>query len=65
MTNSPISFVETFFPSKFKMSALIPGMGALKDPTLKGRCKQQCKIEPETSVPPAEFIIGTLDLPMT
>ena len=46
------------------MSALIPGIGALKDPTLKGLCKQQCKIDPETSVPPAEFMIGTLDLPI-
>ena len=37
------------------MSALIPGIGALNEPTLKGRCRQQCKIDPETSVPPAEL----------
>ena len=26
-------------------------MGALNEPTLKGLCKQQCSIDPDTSVP--------------
>ena len=64
ITNSPIWSIDTFSPFESTISALIPGMGALKDPTLNGLCKQQCKIDPETSVPPAEFMIGTFDFPM-
>ena len=50
ITSSPICSFMTLRPFLFTISALIPGMGALNEPTLNGLWRQQCKIDPDTSV---------------
>src|SRR3982751_3009633 len=63
MTSSPTSPGFTELPFSSRMSTSIPGQGAGNEHGFWGSSGLPIKIPPEISVPPEEWMIGSLLLP--